>query len=312
MKGVSFRPRSPLTRILLKFLLSLVGIFVLATPLFYYLTKYYYAEDMQDLIEAVRAGHEIPELDLEADIMVGMTIQYGVILFVLCIGVVLTFFLMQKEQRIYQAQKEFTENASHELQTPLAIIRSKLDILIQSEHDESSARIIDELYRLNSRMERLNRNLLLLAKIENGQYVIAEEVVVGDFVRGLLSGYQSLYPHCVLRMDKAGCVKVKANVILLECLLNNLAANAIRHTADKKSDIVITLLQDGISVSNPAQGKALDESVLFERFRKGDAGEKGCGLGLAIVKAIADYHGWTVCYRYLSGVRQHCFMVKFF
>lgn len=72
--------------------------------------------------------------------------------------------LMQKDKEIYRIQKEFTENASHELQTPISIIRSKLDLLMQEELDERSMSLVSDLYDLNTRMEHLNRNLLLLAK----------------------------------------------------------------------------------------------------------------------------------------------------
>lgn len=352
------KQRSLLSRILWQFSLRLIGVFLLATPLFYYLTKHFYAEDMEDLIEAVRAGQDIPKLDLEADIMTGVMIQYFVILLVLGVAVLLTLRslthklwkpfehtlrqieqfnltqstlpdlreestrefsrlnqallrLLQRDRRIYQAQKEFTENASHELQTPLAIIRSKLDLLIQTEHDEQTSALIDSLYQLNTRMERLNRNLLLLAKIENGQYQITEDIPLRGFVGSLLEGYHSLCPQIDFQAE-AGChPKVKANAILLECLLNNLVANAIRHTIDSESPITITLNAHSLSVSNFAQGKALDADSLFERFHKGDAGEKGCGLGLAIVKAICDYHRWTIDYRFLPD-RCHCFMIKFF
>ena len=77
---------------------------------------------------------------------------------------------MQQDKEIYRIQKEFTENASHELQTPISIIRSKLDLLMQEELDERSMNLVSDLYDLNTRMEHLNRNLLLLAKIENSQY----------------------------------------------------------------------------------------------------------------------------------------------
>lgn len=309
MNARKMHPHSPLTRILWKFYFSLIGIFLLVTPLFYYLTKHYYAEDMEDLVEAIRVGENIPKPDLEADIMMGLMIQYGVILLVLVMAMVLTFRLMQKEQRIYQAQKEFTENASHELQTPLAIIRSKLDLLIQREHDKQSTILIDELYGLTSRMERLNRNLLLLAKIENGQYDISQEVDTSAFVSDLLSGYQSLCPHMELKVDEAGGAKIKANAILLECLINNLVANAIRHSINQENEITISVTPGSLSVTNIGHNKSLAPSTLFLRFHKDDT-SKGCGLGLAIVKAIADYHGWTTIYRYKAPAK-HCFMIKF-
>lgn len=88
---------------------------------------------------------------------------------------------MHKSLDSYRVQKEFTENASHELQTPLAIFQSKLDLLLQQQElTESQAEIIQDLYQMTSRISRLNRNLLLLAKIDNAQFAKSENI--SDFI----------------------------------------------------------------------------------------------------------------------------------
>ena len=211
--------KSLLHKTLSQFLVCTVAIFILTTPLFFLLTKYFYAEDMIDIIEAVQLGTSIPHIDLERDIMVGMMLQFLLIFLVLSLAlfIMMRFIthrlwlpfddtlqkteqfnlaqsvvpqfqkteikefarlnnslakLMQQDKEIYRIQKEFTENASHELQTPISIIRSKLDLLMQEELDERSMNLVSDLYDLNTRMEHLNRNLLLLAKIENSQYTV--------------------------------------------------------------------------------------------------------------------------------------------
>lgn len=348
------RQHSLLSQILWQFSLCLIAIFAMATPLFYLLTKHFYAEDMEDLIKAVKAGRDIPAMDLEADIMAGMMIQYFIILAILAIALLLTLrlltrrlwrpfeqtlgkierydlahsdlphlpeertrefsqlnkaltALLKKDRRIYQAQKEFTENASHELQTPLAITRSKLDLLIQTGPGAEASRLIDDLYGLNMRMERLNRNLLLLAKIDNGQYDITGDVDPHECISQLLSGYKALYSN-ITYTATGRCPGVKANTILFECMLNNLVANAIRHTPAGGGAIGITLGRGDISVSNAAGGAPLDAGTMFRRFSKGGQQEAGCGLGLAIVKAICQYHGWGIHYDYRDNT--HCFTVS--
>lgn len=218
--------------------------------------------------------------------------------------------LMRKDKETYRIQKEFTENASHELQTPLAVVRGKLDLLMQEELTESQARFVADLYGLTMRMGHLNRNLLLLAKIDNAQYTAMETV---DVV-AMLS--ESLPLYDTLRDGRALCLqdcrarrnsKLRANPVLLECMLKNLIVNAIRHSA-YGGEVRVTVGDSGITVSNEsADGTPLDTATVFHRFRIGDVRQKGNGLGLAIVKAVCDFHGWTVEYRFETG--HHVFAV---
>lgn len=213
--------------------------------------------------------------------------------------------LMSRSKETYRIQKEFTENASHELRTPLAVTRSKLDLLMQEELTEIQASIVSELYRLNTRMEHLNRNLLLLAKIENKQYHNSRTIELGSFIKALLPQYDMHRPGCNVVCTTGGAQTVTANAMLFECMLSNLIINAIRHT--DSGTVVIDLRRDAvIEISNPAAGGPLDESAIFRRFHSGTKG--GNGLGLAIVKAICDYHRWSVGYSYADA--RHIFTIK--
>lgn len=217
--------------------------------------------------------------------------------------------LMRKSKEIYRIQKEFTENASHELQTPLAVTRTKLDLLLQENLSQEQMRLVSELYRLNTRMGHLNRNLLLLAKIENSQYHEFEKISPADFMCDLLPSYNMLKGNCrvTVSSDENRPWKLRANPILLESMLNNLVVNAIRHTA--KGEITVDVTQPGIvTVSNPAENGPLDADSLFKRFRTGSPLSAGNGLGLAIVKAICDFHGWRVDYACLHNT--HYFTVR--
>lgn len=331
--------------------------FVLTAPLFYLLTKYYYAEDMMDIIEAVNQGHTIPPLDLEQDIIAGMMIQFLLIFAVITIAMFITMQfttkrlwhpfddtlrkverfnlaksdiplfmetdirefaslnrsfeqLMRKDKETYRIQKEFTENASHELQTPIAIIRSKLDLLMQENLNENEMNIISDLYNMTIRMGHLNRNLLLLAKIENDQYTSLQDIDIATTIKESLPLYECLQNDTTLRFidqrtDKI--TNIRANPVLLECLLKNLIMNAIRHSING-GEILIAISDNGLTVSNAAtDGKPLNTLTLFCRFHSGDNRQKGNGLGLAIVKAICDFHHWTVGYCFNNG--RHIFSV---
>ena len=219
--------------------------------------------------------------------------------------------LMQKDKEIYRIQKEFTENASHELQTPISIIRSKLDLLMQEELDERSMNLVSDLYDLNTRMEHLNRNLLLLAKIENSQYTEMEEVDLGSFIRESMPTYNVLHSDLNISfLDQRTCHVVhNVNTILLSCLLNNLVVNAIRHTAAMNGEIRLLLCNSYFTVSNPADGVSLNARTLFQRFSSDDTKTSGNGLGLSIAKAICDYHGWRL--QYVFEENHHVFSVHF-
>lgn len=139
--------------------------------------------------------------------------------------------LMTNSLNSYRLQKEFTENASHELQTPLAVFQSKLDLLLQQpELTERQADIIQDLYQMNSRLSRLNRNLLLLAKMENNQFSRTESVEVITVIKELQPYLESLSSELVLKQNfSADSLPIKANRSLLESMVNNLVVNAVRH-----------------------------------------------------------------------------------
>lgn len=349
--------RSLLSETLRLFAGCIAVCFVLTAPLFYLLTRHFYAEDMIDIIEAVELGQNIPPLDLEQDIVAGMMIQFVLIFIAVSLAMFITLRLaarklwlpfddtlqkaehfnlaqgdipafmateihefarlnhsleqlMRKDKETYRIQKEFTENASHELQTPLAVVRGKLDLLMQEELTESQARLVADLYGLTMRMGHLNRNLLLLAKIDNAQYTSMEMVDAAAMLSESLPLYDTLRDGRALRMQDCRTSRngrLRANPVLLECMLKNLIVNAIRHSAPG-GEVTVTVGDSGITVSNEsADDTPLDTATLFQRFRTGDARQKGNGLGLAIVKAVCDFHGWTVEYRFEAG--RHVFAV---
>lgn len=352
------KQRNLLSKTLTKFLVCTAIVFTLTAPLFYLLTKHFYAEDMIDIMESLEKGMRIPPLDLEHDIMEGMMLQFLLIFLVISISWYITvrFFtrhllhpfddtlkkteqfnlaqgdipnfketdiqefsrlnlslekLMRKDKETFRIQKEFTENASHELQTPLAIIRSKLDLLMQEDLDEKQLKLISDLYQLSTRISHLNRNLLLLAKIENVQYSATEMVDITKLLTETLPLYGVLQNGISLKMEnhQEHKVSIRANTILLECLLKNLIINAIRHSASG-SEVTLLLEDYRFTISNTsADGKSLDTTTLFHRFHSGDGQNKGNGLGLAIIKAICDFHSWTVEYQFKDN--KHLFIVDF-
>jgi signal transduction histidine kinase len=210
----------------------------------------------------------------------------------------------------FQQQKEFTENASHELQTPLAIVQSKLDLLLQSKSlTQEQSDNIEETHRALSRVSRINKNLLLLARIENSQFAEKEPVCLSTLLKTNITQLHDFATdkQLVIESQIAEGVVVSANKGLVEILLNNLLLNAIRHNA-RDGKITITLSAKQLSVANTGIA-ALHEENLFKRFSRVSAEAPGSGLGLAITKEIANRYGWCIGYRFQE--QEHVFTLLF-
>ncbi len=214
-----------------------------------------------------------------------------------------------KAQADYRFLKEFTENASHELQTPLAIIQSKLDLLIQDEHlSEPQSRVVQSVYVALQKMARLNQSLLLLTKIENGQYEERSIIDLPQRATEKIMQCEELMrgKNLSVTKDIHEPATLSINPLLADILLNNLFSNAIKYTAPG-GVIAVTVRQGLFEISNTAGGAALDPQQLFRRFGKPGHETDGIGLGLAIVKQISDFSGIPVQYYYQNGYHRFSF-----
>ena len=216
--------------------------------------------------------------------------------------------LIEHNVSVYKTQKEFTENASHELQTPLAILKNKLDILLQNQDlTEKQYQIAEEMNRALSRSSRINKNLLLLAKIDNKQFD-SETFHLNEVLNQSLEILQEHFEqkNISVKTEISDNVKVNGNIGLTEVLINNLIINAIRHTSINGS-ILISLSQSEFEVSNSGTDK-LNGDLLFKRFSRFSKDNNGSGLGLAIVQEICKSQNWTIDYRFENN--NHIFSVK--
>ncbi|SEA78809.1 sensor histidine kinase [Pedobacter hartonius] len=206
----------------------------------------------------------------------------------------------------YRILKEFTENASHEIQTPLAIIRSKLDLVIQDEGlSEGQSDSLKSAFAAVSRLSRLNQSLLLLAKIENQQFTYVEQINLKDKLDEKLQQFNEFWDgnHITVITDlqDAG---ITANPELIDILLNNLLSNSGRHNAEN-GKILITLIPGKLEIANTAKQHSLDTKRLFDRFYKESQYSKSNGLGLSIVKQICEHSGLNI--RYAFADQKHVF-----
>ncbi|MGN7707699.1 sensor histidine kinase [Chryseobacterium sp. 22543] len=217
--------------------------------------------------------------------------------------------LIERNISTYKTQKEFTENASHELQTPLAIIKNKLDLLLQDQDlTEKQYKIAEDINKALTRSSRINKNLLLLAKIDNNQFDSSEIILFDHLLQQSIDTLQEHIEQKNISVQEkiVDNVQVNGNSILTEILINNLIINAIRHTTPGGS-ISIQLADSSFEVSNSGTEK-LNMDLLFKRFSKLSTDNSGSGLGLSIIHEICRFHHWTISYRFEN--KHHIFTVK--
>ncbi|MCB9233703.1 MAG: HAMP domain-containing histidine kinase [Bacteroidia bacterium] len=208
--------------------------------------------------------------------------------------------LIDRNTSIYQNQKEFIENAAHELQTPLAVFQAKIDTLIQSpDVTHEQAEILVSLNESVARLNRLNKNLLLLSKIEKNSFADQTQVSLNGIIEKNLGFFseQARARNLKVELDFAEILTVNSNPSLVEILVSNLFLNAIRHNIPN-GQITIRISRRALIFSNTGEDKALNPEAIFNRFTKSNPAEKGNGLGLAIVKKIAGLNHWKIQYEF--------------
>jgi signal transduction histidine kinase len=217
--------------------------------------------------------------------------------------------------RIYKdfnSQKEFNENSSHELQTPLAIIRNKLELLIQSKNLKAEEMaLIGSVFHTINRLTQLNKGLILLSKIENNQYSELSRINIGQLIETLLVNFEELIDerNITIKLAILKVVIIPANQILVETLFYNLISNAIKHNLDDGGTISITVSKNILEISNTGNELPVASERMFERFLKSSSSELSVGLGLSIVKKICDLYKFTVTYTCINRI--HTIRIEF-
>jgi signal transduction histidine kinase len=203
-----------------------------------------------------------------------------------------------KAQSDYQLLKEFTENASHELQTPLAVIQAKLDILIQNEKlSESESQAIQGAYNAVQGLNKLNQSLLLLAKIENKQFNEQTKIDVKALLQNKTNQFSELWKNRVIDVRTNLSNKIiTGNEYLIEILLNNLLSNATKH--NKENGLIEIILNDNLQITNTGVMHSLDAKQLYKRFSKQNNTAESHGLGLSIIGEICKVSGYNCMYNF--------------
>lgn len=206
--------------------------------------------------------------------------------------------MINKSKSDYLNLKEFTENASHEIQTPLAIIKSKAELLLQEGNlSQSDMEDVGKIYEAANRLSRLKQGLSMLAKIENNQFGEVEAIDMATFIDKYLENLEELIEikHLTVKKLFHGKPILIWNNTLAYVLINNLLNNAIKHNVEG-GQITITLTSDELIIENTGRALGDDPVKLFQRFKRKGTVTDSSGLGLSLVKKICDIYSMAISY----------------
>lgn len=216
-------------------------------------------------------------------------------------------YMTGKIHNDYVNMKEFTENAAHEMQTPLAVVQSKIELLLQDTNltDEQVGSILQAGSALK-RLSNLNQALLLLARIENKQYETSESVNLTLVARKYLHLFAEIIndKKITVAAEFTNDFIVSMHPFLADSLISNLVGNAIKYNYFG-GHLTITTTKTTFSLTNTSIEPGIEDQQLFKRFtRRKSSQDSSNGLGLAIVKKICDTHHLKITYAYQDGVHR--------
>ena len=216
--------------------------------------------------------------------------------------------MTEKVVKDYISLKHFTDHASHEMQTPLAVVNSKLDILIQDpELSEKNLHHLQSIYNAVDKMSKLSQSLLLLTKIDNKQFNESQSIDIHSIVKNKIQELDEWIQEKSLTVDnQVNDLRITMNRQLADTLISNLVINAIKHSKPH-SCILLQSGKKSITISNPGVS-ALDRHRIFDRFWKSEHSD-GTGLGLAIVKRICEQYDFSLEYEFED--EDHFFTIVF-
>ena len=220
--------------------------------------------------------------------------------------------LLAKTRETYSGQKQFIENASHELQTPLAIAINKLELLFEeTELTPHQAEQLQQALENLERLTRLNRSLLLISKIENEQFQGTEKMEFSHLIESIITNFSEMAAHkkTPINFNTSTHVFKEINPDLAHFLFSNLIKNAILH-GESGSTISMILTETKFSIRNFSKVQEMESEQLFQRFQKHSGGSSSTGLGLSIAQSIAARYGYKIEYSFSHG--KHTFTLNFF
>lgn len=217
---------------------------------------------------------------------------------------------MNRAEEVFEEQKQFIGNASHEIQTPLAVCRNRLENLMEDESLTKNQ--LEELAKTHQTLEyitKLNKSLLLLSKIDNRQFTEANDIELNRLTGEFLQDYKEVYSYMDIHaeVNETGVFKIRMNETLAGILINNLIKNSFVHNTES-GQVFIEISSSKLILRNTGQESPLNPKLIFERFYQGNKKEGSTGLGLALVKSICDMAKLRLTYYFKDNL--HCFEIS--
>ena len=202
----------------------------------------------------------------------------------------------------YSLVKEFSENASHELQTPLAVIQSKIELLSETDINGNQAALISDVQNAIDKLGRINYSLILLTKLDNHEFQTNQAVQFGSITNHAITAFldRIILKNINITTSIDENVEIKIHRTLAEILVNNLLTNAIRHNIEG-GFIDVRLTQHYLQINNTGIDPEMPTEELFRRFKKSNQCANSIGLGLSIVQQICKVSSFNVYYDFYEG-----------
>lgn len=198
----------------------------------------------------------------------------------------------------YENLKEYTENTSHEIQTPLAVINSKIEQLLQQpDIDEAKLMIINDIYNASLRLSKINKSLIYLTNIDKISFDKNQNLLINEIIDENLLLFDEIINLKQIKIEKnyENQIFLNLNTELANVLISNLIKNSVKHNI-QSGLIRISLNKNYVEISNTGDTKTVNPEEFFKRFRKAKSGSDSLGIGLSIVKKICDTLDMTITY----------------
>lgn len=216
--------------------------------------------------------------------------------------------LTNKVRSDYKNLKQYTEDVSHEIQTPLAIIQAKIENIINGDNlNDIQYEHLTSIQKDIQRLTQLNKRLALLTKIENQQFANPEILNLNEVAKKRINNFIEIYSFKIELVEQ-GKIKVQMDAYLADVLIDNLISNALKHSVNRES-IKSEIGDNMLTVSNDGSQKLQNPEKLFSRFYREADHKISTGLGLAIIQKICDLYGFKPSYDFENG--KHIFSIRF-
>lgn len=220
-------------------------------------------------------------------------------------------FLKTSQQSVehYEALKEFTQNLSHELQTPMANIKGKLELMLNSDLSEAQMMALSSMYDELNKVSSINQSLVLLMSLDHHK-VTDDAINISELLEEVVANYEDVIAMngVQLTMDIVPELYVKLNPLLAQIVVSNLVNNSIRHNVEN-GFITIILNKEKLVISNSGKEQEFSNETIFHRFNKGKYNSSSIGIGLALVKKILTVYNFNILYKFHQNV--HSFSICF-